>query len=82
MYIVIHCHNLTVIQLKQYVSFVHGFRGEMSVFGNVDFNSVHNDVSIEKNVVWKLFCGVKERKITGPEGIRGWVLKKLSFSAG
>lgn len=60
-YVIIHCHNLTVIQPEQYVSFVHGFSGEMSVFGTVDFNSVHNDVSIEKYVVWKLFCGVKER---------------------
>lgn len=42
----------------------------MSVFWNVDFNSVH---------VWKLFCGVKERKSTGPEGIRVWVLKNCAF---
>lgn len=79
MHIIIHCHNFIVIQLKQYVSFVHDFRGQMSVYWNVDFNYVHDDVSIEKDMVWKLFCGVKERKSTRPEGIRGRVLKNCAL---
>lgn len=56
---------------------VHDFSEKVSVFKNVDFNPVHNNVSIDKVMVLKLFQGVKERKSLGLDGMGGRVQKTV-----
>lgn len=50
----------------------------MSVFRNINFKSVHNYVSIDKDMLLKLFGVVKGRS-PAPDGIRGQVLNNCAI---